>query len=168
MIFNTNARLWNGPQEAYFRDRLIQPIEQEGPTCLRTVLAMLSGAQPEHFEGVVNTQDPVSWSEALKPYSIKLAYVPTDNRKVRFYLPELLELNDLFTISYFIPTDPADVLRDPREDGWVCSSHVIILHGREIIDPARGDRVPALQHRCGERFTKRIFRVLPVAHPRGL
>ena len=169
MPFNTNSLLWNGPSEGYFRERLIQPIEQDGPHCVSTVLAMLCGVEPERFQGVVNTQDPVSWSEALKEYGLKLAYLPSDNRKVRFYVPQLVRLNDLFTISYFTPTDPADVLRDPRpDDGWVCGSHIVILHGQDIIDPARGDRVPVLQHRCMERFTKRIFRVVPAGHPRGL
>jgi len=169
MPFDTNSLLWNGQPETYFRNRPIQPIEQDDSHCVSTVLAMLSGATPERFQGVVNTQDPVSWSEALKQYGLKLAYCPSDNRKVRFYIPELVALNDLFTISYFIPTGPADVLRDPRpSDGWVCSSHIVILQGEDIIDPAQGDRVRAIGHRCMQRFTKRIFRVVPVNHPRGL
>ncbi|NBV85934.1 MAG: hypothetical protein EBS01_06655, partial [Verrucomicrobia bacterium] len=128
MPFDANSLLWNGQSETYFRDRPITPIEQDGPHCVSTVLAMLSGARPECFQGVVNTQDPVSWSEALKEWGLKLAYVPSDNRKVRFYMPELVALNDLFTISYFTPTEPGDVLRDPRaSDGWVCGSHIVIL-----------------------------------------
>ena len=169
MPFNTNSSLWGGEPEAYFRNREIQPVEQDSGTCVITVLGMLSGVEPERFQGVVNTQDPVSWSEALKKHGLKLAYCPSDNRKVRFYVPELVALNDLFTLSYFTPTEPAEVLRDPRpDDGWVCGSHIVILHGKDIIDPARGDRVPVLQHRCMDRFTKRIFRVVPIGHPRGL
>ena len=169
MPFDTNSLLWNGQPEHYFRNRAIRPIEQDGSHCVSTVLAMLSGETPERFQGVVNTQDPVSWSESLKEYGLKLAYCASDNRKVKFYLPELVELNDLFTISYFTPTEPADVLRDPRpSDGWVCGSHIVILQGEDIIDPARGDRVRALEHRGMERFTKRIFRLVPANHPRGL
>jgi hypothetical protein len=169
MPFNTNSFLWGGQPQTHFRDRPIQPLEQDGPHCVSTVLAMLSGAKPERFQGVVNTQDPVSWSDALKEYGLKLAYCPQDNRKVKFYAPELLALNDLFTVSYFLPTEPAKVLKDPRpEDGWICGSHIVILQGKDIIDPARGDRIPALEHSCMERFTKRIFRVVPADHPRGL
>ncbi len=51
---------------------------------------------------------------------------------------------------------------------WVCGSHIVILQGGDIIDPARGDRMPALEHRGMEKFTKRIFRVVPANHPRGL
>ncbi|CAF5168391.1 unnamed protein product, partial [Rotaria magnacalcarata] len=36
--------------------------------------------QPEDFQGNLNTQDPVSWSAALKPYGMKLAYCPHDAR----------------------------------------------------------------------------------------
>jgi hypothetical protein len=169
MPFDTNSLLWNAQPEHYFRNRAIQPIEQDDSHCVSTVLAMLSGETPERFQGVVNTQDPVSWSESLKEYGLKLAYCASDNRKVKFYLPELVELNDVFTISYFTPTEPADVLRDPRpSDGWVCGSHIVILQGEDIIDPARGDRVRAVEHRGMERFTKRIFRVVPANHPRGL
>ncbi len=100
MPFDTNSLLWNGQPENYFRNRSIQPIEQDGSHCVSTVLAMLTGATPERFQGVVNTQDPVSWSESLNEYGLKLAYCPSDNRKVKFYLPELVALNDLFTISY--------------------------------------------------------------------
>jgi len=169
MPFDTKSLLWSGPPETYFQDRLIQPIEQIGPHCVSTVLAMLSGATPERFQGVVNTHDPVSWSDALRDYGLKLASCPHDNRRVKFYAPELVALNDLFTVSYFTPSEPAEVWEDPRpKDGWVCGSHIVILQGGEIIDPARGDRVPALEHRGMEKFTKRIFRVVPANHPRGL
>lgn len=169
MPFNTRSSLWSDRSERYFEDRSIQPLVQTGPHCVSTVLAMLSCATPEEFQGVINTQDPVSWSGALQKYGLKLAYCPSDFRKVRFYAQELAELNDLFTISYFLPLDAQQISKDPREsDGWVCGSHIVIIHGGDIIDPARGDRVPVSQHSSMERFTKRIFRVVPVDHSRGL
>lgn len=169
MPFDTNSSLWNGPVECHFAGRRIQPLEQSGPHCVSTVLAMLSGAEPTDFQGLVNTQDPVSWSRALEPYGLKLAYCPSDIRRVRYYLPELEALNDLFTVSYYLPTEPSAILGDPRQsDGWVCGSHIVIVHGRDILDPARGDRIPATQHGFLEHFTKRIFRVLPAVHTRGL
>ena len=169
MPFDTHSSLWNDAAGVYFRDRQITPIEQTGPHCVSTVLAMLTATEPERFQGRVNTQNPVSWSDALVPFGLKLAYCPNDNRRFRYYARELAALNDLFTVSYFTPQNPAEVLADPREsDGWVCGSHVVIMHGADIIDPARGDRVPVASHRCLERFTKRIFRVVPSDHPRGL
>lgn len=169
MPFNTNTLLWNSQPEAYFRNRVLTPMEQKGPHCVSTVLAMLSGTQPGRFQGVINTQDPVGWSEALKEFGMKLAYCPSDNRRVRFYVPELVALNDLFTISYYVPRQAESVLRDPRpDDGWVCGSHIVIMHGADILDPARGDRVRAEAHSCMENFTKRIFRVVPASHQRGL
>ena len=170
MSFNTTSLLWNGSSETFFRDRfIIKPMEQKGPTCVSTVCAMLSGADRRHFQGLINTQDPVTWSDALMEFGLKLAFCATDNRKVKFYIPELLALDDLFTISFYTPTSSDDILRDPRpDDGWVCGSHILILHRDHIIDPARGDRIPSLQHRCLEKFTKRIFRVVPKNHDRGL
>lgn len=85
------------------------------------------------------------------------------------YAPEPVALNDFFTMSYFTPPGPAEVWKDPRpRDGWICGSHIVILQGGDIVDPARGDRVPALGHHSMERFTKRIFRVVPADHARGL
>ena len=169
MPYDTSSSLWSNTNETFFRDRPITPIKQSGPHCVSTVLAMLSGTQPEQFQGKVNTQDPASWSEALKAYGIKLAYCPSDLRKLRFYLLDLESLDDLFTVSYYIPEEPESIFQDPDpETGWVCSSHIVILQGRDIIDPARGVRVPAVSHRAMDLYTKRIFRVLPAAHARGL
>jgi hypothetical protein len=169
MPFDSSSYLWPRNDENFFRDRQITPLEQEGPHCVSTVLGMLAGVAPEIFQGVINTQDPSSWSDALKTYGLKLAYCPTDVRKVRFYLKELTALNDLFTISYYATLEPSDILADPREkDGWVCSSHVVIMHGNDIIDPGDGSRTEASSHVCWRKHTKRIFRVVPAGHPRGL
>jgi hypothetical protein len=169
MPYDCSSSLWPNKTDSFFWDRPIKPLEQTGPHCVSTVLAMLSGALPERFQGVVNTQDPISWSEALQPYGLKLAYCPSDLRKMRFYLPELESLNDLFTLSYYSPRDPSEIFQDPiPETGWVCGSHIVILQGAEIIDPALGKGVPASAFRHVDRYIKRIFRVVPAGHARGL
>lgn len=129
---------------------------------------MLTGKNPEDFQNdKVNTQDPNSWSDSLKPYGMKLAYCPTDVRKLKFYMDGLIKLNDLFLLCYYSPTD-SSILADPDPSGWVCGSHVVILHMNLIIDPKRGNKQPAKSHECNERHTKRIFRVVPVDYKRGL
>jgi len=131
------------------------------------VLAMLTGQPPEMFQDHVNTQDPVSWSSALRPYGLRLAYCPTDVRRLCFYLPELVALDDLFTLSYYSPTDGATILQDPDTNDWVCSSHIVVLHRSEILDPAKGEGLDARSHPCGDHHTKRIFRLVPAEHERG-
>jgi len=128
---------------------------------------MLTAQTPATFQGKMNTQDRVSWSTALSEFGMKLAYCPTDVRKLRFYLPELLRLDDLFTLSYYSPCDES-ILDDPNDEGWVCGSHIVILHRSQVIDPASGRSVEVNAHHCGDHFTKRIFRVVPVDCPRGL
>lgn len=127
---------------------------------------------PEHFlrlqtTGKLNTQDPVSWSEALKPFGMKLAYVPFDARKLWFYVEELVHLDDLFLLSYYSGMS-LEILRDPAENGWVCESHVVILHRDQIIDPQLGESRYAFDHWCNSCHTKRLFRLVPLNHPRGL
>jgi hypothetical protein len=168
MPYDLHCDLWLNRDEAFFRDRSICPRKQSGPHCVSTVLAMLSGREPSEFQGRVNTQDPVSWSLALRECGLKLAYCPTDARKLRFYLPELLAIDDLFTLSVYCPREPSDVLRDPDERGWVCGSHVVILHRDIILDPVSGASSDADSHPCRNMHTKRIFRVVPTAHERGI
>jgi hypothetical protein len=167
MTYNKRCNLWP-TKESFFKDKEIHPIRQSGPHCVSTVLAMLTDKKPEDFQNnKLNTQDPISWSDCIKPYGMKLAYCPTDVRKLKFYIDELIALNDLFLLCYYSPTGSA-ILSDPDDSGWVCGSHVVILHRNQIIDPKRGDKQFAKEHKCNEKHTKRIFRVVPVHYERGL
>lgn len=172
MPFNFSSAIWENAKEHFFRDRELKPATQNGPHCVSTALAILTGKPGTHFlrlqkKGKLNTQDPFSWSEALKPSGMKLAYIPFDVRKLSFYMDELVSLNDLFLLCYYSGRG-TDILRDPDEKGWVCGSHVVVLHRDQIIDPLRGERVFAFEHHCNGCHTKRLFRVVPLDHPRGL
>jgi len=116
----------------------------------------------------MNTQDPVSWSEALQKWDMKLAYCPTDARKLKHYMKELVALDDLFTLSYYTPPNPNAILGEPNSDGWVTSFHIVILHRSKILDPLSGTETEAFDHPCNDYHTKRIFRVVPADHLRGL
>jgi hypothetical protein len=105
---------------------------------------------------------------ALQQHGLKLAYCPTDVRKLKHYLPELLRLDDLFLLCYYLPLSAEAILADPGPEGWVCSSHVVVMHRSAILDPADGKATPALEHSCGTRHTKRVFRVVPEGYARGL
>ena len=99
---------------------------------------------------------------------MRLAYCPSDVRKLEFYREELIDLDDLFTLSYYTPDDPAQIFRDPDQEGWVCGSHVVLLHRHLILDPASGLALPFEEHPCVGKHTKRIFRVVPAGDGRGL
>lgn len=168
MPYDAHTTLWLNRQEAFFRSATFTVQRQVGPHCVSTVLAMLTGQTPERFQGRVNTQNPVSWSEALAEYGMKLAYCPTDVRTLKNYLPELIDLDDLFTLSYYTTRDPERILAEPNANGWVTGSHIVLLHRDHILDSASGTVEDARSHRCNDYHTKRIFRVVPVNHPRGL
>jgi hypothetical protein len=167
MPYDLTSRLWPDPAEHFFRDRELVPVQQQGPHCVSTALAILAQEAPSRFQGRINTQDPVSWSEALQPWEMKLAYCPFDVRKLRFYMDELVALDDLFLLCYYSPLGEA-LLADPDDRGWVCGSHVVVLHRDRVLDPLRGDALPAHEHPCNNHHTKRIFRVVPLDSPRGL
>lgn len=76
MPYDMVAPLWPREEEAFFRDKKFRIIQQKGPHCVSTVLAMLTGTDPEEFQGRINTRDPISWSEALRQWGMKLAYCP--------------------------------------------------------------------------------------------
>jgi len=168
MPYDSSSQLWAGDETAYFRTREIHAIRQQGPHCVSTVLAMLTGQRPEAFLRRVNTQDPVSWSEALCEWGMKLAYCPTDARKLKHYMRELVRIDDLFTLSYYSTLEHDVILGEPDQRGWVTGSHIVILHGQNVLDPASGTSTKALVHECNEHYTKRVFRVVPRDHVRGL
>ncbi len=167
MPYDLTAGLWPDEKENFFRKAELKPLLQKGPHCVSTALAILTGRDPEYFQKIINTQDPVSWSDALGPWRMKLAYCPSDVRRLRFYMDELVSYDDLFLLSYYL-SHGRRLLSDPDEKGWLCGSHIVVLHRGDILDPAGGNLVPAREHPCNERHTKRIFRVVPHDHPRGL
>lgn len=168
MPYDAASRLWPRENKSFFRNRTFSVIRQRGPHCVSTVLSILTGTPPEQFQGKINTQDPVSWSEALRDANMKLAYCPTDMRKMKHYMKELVALDDLFTLSYYTTKDPNAILGEPDNNGWVTGSHIVVLHRNKILDPKFGEETDAFDHECNEHYTKRIFRVLPADHPRGL
>lgn len=166
MPYNHSSMIWPSTKEHYYRDRKFEPIKQDGPHCVSTVLAILTGETPEFLQGIINTQDPISWSDVLKRWNMKLAYCSTDARRLKHYIKELIKYDDLFTLSYY--TNPDEILGEPDEKGWVARSHIVILHRDRIIDPAMGESFEAINSKYGDFHTKRIFRVVPAYHIRGL
>jgi len=166
--YDMNSGLWPTLKECFFREREFRVIRQEGDRCVSTSLAILAGGKPEHFCDVINTQDPVSWSKSLQASGMQFAYCPTDARKLQFYIPELIELDDLFTLSYYTRTDPDTILKDPNDKGWVCGSHIVVMHRDKILDPATGAVTEAKKHHCNNYHTKRVFRVVPAGYQRSL
>ena len=167
---DSNSTIWSGPAEHFFRDRHFKPRRQKGPHCVSASLAAIADATQADFQDLVNTQDPVSWSCALAPHGMKLAYCPSDSRRISHYIDELLRLDDLFTLSFYTPADPGLILGEPDQRGWICGSHVVVLHRDRILDSASGRCVDAREFvasRAG-KHTKRIFRVVPSGHARGL
>jgi hypothetical protein len=104
------ARLWSNPEDVFFRNMEVKPRRQKGETCVATCLAMLTGEEPDalqkRVEKQLNTQDPVSWSDALGSHGMKLAYLPTDVRKLKFYIKELVEYDDLFLLGFYSTDRP--------------------------------------------------------------
>ena len=95
---NANAPLWDSPgaeesQGPYFSDLHIRHDRQRGPSCVATTLAMIARATgpdvtPEDFKKVTNSQSPHSWSNALKPFGMQLAYCNNDVRRIEHYIEE--------------------------------------------------------------------------------
>lgn len=168
MPYDRNSHLWPDPKERFFSEHEVRVIRQTGPHCVSTSLAILTGAKPEQFQGVVNKQDPISWSDKIKQWGMQFAYCPTDARKLRFYIPELIELDDLFTLSYYTALDGHTILGDPNHNGWVCGSHIVVMHRDKILDPAGGTVTDATEHHCNNCHTKRVFRVVPAGYRRSL
>jgi hypothetical protein len=168
MTYDNTSILWTRAKESFFHHKTFKVVQQSGPHCVSTVLGILTGTSPEEFQQKINTQNPVTWSEALRKWNMKLAYCPTDIRKLKHYMKELVALDDLFTLCYYTTNDPEAILGDPDISGWLTGSHIVLLHRNKILDPKYGIESEAFYHECNEYHTKRIFRVVPVNHVRGL
>jgi len=167
--FDHSSVLWPARTlEKYFSTLRIEHRIQIGGTCVSTGLSLLTGEAPETVRSEINTQDPVSWSQYLCKHEMKLAYCPTDLRRLKFYIPEMLEIDDLFAIGIYSPDRATVIGRDPDENGWICGSHFILMHRDRIFDTARDAPVNATNYSRLESYVKRIFRVLPLRHSRGL
>ena len=173
---NANAPLWDPPnadepQGPFFPEMAIEHTKQIGPSCVATTLAMIArttGADVEadDFKTITNSQSPHSWSNALKPYGMQLAYCNHDARRIEHYIDELVELNDLFFLCFYSVNPPSD----PDANGKLCTAHIVTMHNGTIYDTAKhsgsGGVVLANDYTRLERQTKRIFRVVPLGHPR--
>jgi hypothetical protein len=173
---NPNAPLWdeavsNEAEGQFFADINLNHDRQIGPSCVATTLAMIArttGAEVtvEEIQEVTNSQSPHTWSNALKPYGMQLAYCNTDLRRIKHYIDELVEHDDLFLLSFYSIDPPSD----PDENGNLCTSHIVTLHKDTIYDTAKnsgsGGIIAAQDYARLERQTKRIFRVVPFGYPR--
>ena len=172
---NASAPLWDEeseiePKGPFFTDLELKHIKQVGPSCVPTTLAMLArstGAEvgPDDFKRIINSQSPHTWSNALQPYGLQLAYCNHDLRRLSYIVDELVGHDDLFLLCFYSVDPPSD----PDENGKLCTAHIVTLHRDKIIDTAKG--VPygvslASQYPRLRRQSKRIFRVVPVGHPR--
>lgn len=166
--YDKTCRMWPCNDESFFRDRKLKVFKQAPKQCVATVLSILTGIPPDELRPKIITQDPVSWSEAIRVANMKLAYCPTDTRKREFYMEELIGYDDLFTLCYYTPKDPSEILGKPKPDGWLTDSHIVILHRDKVLDSATGQEEDARRHKCNHRHTKRVFPVVPPNHPRGL
>ena len=119
---NPTAPLWyeerrGEPVGPFFHDLSLQHTRQVGPSCVATTLSMVAnatGAQttPEDFKAVTNSQAPHTWSQALKPYGLQLAYCNNDVRRLGYFVDELVAYDDLFFLCFYSEDPPSD--RKPR------------------------------------------------------
>ena len=97
---------------------------------------------------------------------MQLAYCNHDLRRIEHYIDELVEHDDLFFLCFYSVNPPSD----PDERGKLCTAHIVTLHKDTIYDTAKhsssGGEIAAKDYARLERQTKRIFRVVPLGHPR--
>ncbi len=168
-VFYPYASCWFPCEAApLFPNLNIEHRTQIGGTCVSTGLSLLRKEEPGEIRNKINTQYPVSWSKYLNGHQMKLAYCSTDFRRLHYYVDELLAHNDLFTISTYSPSEPGEIGSDPNNEGWICGSHFFVLHRDTVYDTRFKSPVALKEYRDLNRYVKRLFRVVPCNHARGL
>lgn len=167
--FDAHTLLWSPPEHTpHFHHLRLTHRVQIGGSCVSTGLSLLTGEEPVEVRAQLNTQDPVSWSRYLQRHGMKLAYCPTDLRRLHHYVDELLAHDDLFTLSTYSPGNPLDIGEEPDSSGWICGSHFVVLHGDMVYDTRYPHPIPLREYEDLNRYVKRLFRVVPADHERGL
>ena len=167
--FDPSPAFWAQPEATpFFHDLCLTHRVQIGGSCVSTGLSLLTGEEPVEVRAQLNTQDPISWSRYLQRHGMKLAYCSTDLRRLQYYVDELLAHDDLFTLSTYSPSNPLDIAEEPDSSGWICSSHFVVLHRDTVYDTRFAHPIPLRDYCDRNRYVKRMFRVVPAAHSRGL
>lgn len=173
---NPTAPLWSEsevgePEGPFFQHLDLEHVKQIGPSCVATTLSMVANATGAHttsedFKAVTNSQAPHTWSQALKPYGLQLAYCNNDVRRLGYFIDELVAYDDLFFLCFYSEDPPSD----PNASGKLCTAHIVTLHRDTVYDTAKSAHFGGVCHAHDysrlERQTKRIFRVVPLYHPR--
>ena len=168
-IFDQSTAIWSPREDAsFFHNLQLVHRVQIGGSCVSTGLSLLTGEEPSDIRSHVNTQDPISWSHYLQRHGMKLAYCSTDLRYLQHYVDELLAHDDLFTISTYSPSTAQRIGMAPDENGWICGSHFFVLHRNMVYDTRYQAPIPLREYDDIDRYVKRIFRVVPANHMRGL
>ncbi len=168
-VFDAHTACWSPPEAApHFHYLRLAHRVQIGGSCVSTGLSLLTGEEPVAVRAQLNTQDPVSWSRYLQRHGMKLAYCSTDLRRLRHYVDELLAHDDLFTLSTYSPSNPQNIGAEPDSSGWICGSHFVVLHRDQVYDTRYPHPVALREYGDLERYIKRLFRVVPASHARGL
>ena len=165
---NANAPLWYGENEQFFSDLRFNHKKQIGPSCVPTSISMVLQAfghdvSIDDVKKEINTQAPHSWSAFLQSYGLQLAYCNTDQRPLGLYIDELIEMDDLFFLSFYSHEFPSVY----DGEGKFCTAHIITLNKSTIYDTAVWNGVchATQYHRLGNRV-KRIFRIVPLGYER--
>ncbi|AGX88323.1 hypothetical protein [Candidatus Symbiobacter mobilis] len=162
------TNLWPDKNEQFFPNLLIQHRQQIGTSCVSTGLSLLTKEEPSNVRNQINTQDPISWSRYLQTHGMKLAYCSTDFRRLQHYVKELLRIDDLFTISTYSSLSPGEIGAEPDENGWICGSHFVVLYKSTVYDTRWDTPLQLQEYPDNQRYIKRIFRIVPANHERGL
>lgn len=167
--FDHHSHLWTPAEPGhFFRDIRLEHRRQVGGSCVSTGLGLLTREEPAAIRGKLNTQDPVTWSRYLRSFGMKLAYCPTDLRRLRHYMDEILRHDDLFAVGTYSPSDPREIGGKPDSSGWICGSHFVLIHRDTVHDTRHDQPVKLAEYEDLDRYVKRIFRVVPADHERGL
>ena len=174
---DASAPLWHLSKgqnhTSYFDDLKLKHLRQIGPSCVATTLCMVAKATgadvtPEYFKSRTNSQSPYSWSEALKPFGMQLAYCNHDQRRIEYIIDELKQLNDLFFVASTRLIHQVTLMKMANCVQHT-SSRCMVQHSMILRNHAdNGGVCDASDYSRLERQAKRIFRVVPVGHPRCL
>ena len=153
MQLSKRASLWPSREDCFFKDSKLNS-KKLGEISVFKLLATLTDAKQEFFKERMNKYYPIDLFNAFMWLGFRVVPCLTYNPSLKFYIDELIKLNDLFVIIYFTNKSVGK--------GLIRNGRVTVLF-RDRLYLADGSRSIQMKE-CPDKQLIGIYRIVPEHH----
>jgi len=148
-------------KEIFFHNKNFVPAQHDSCSAAAAALATICCCNVWDMENRIVPSNPRTWLLALQDFGLNLEYWTTWLCEMRWFMSDLLMVDDLFLLCYYTTVSPDEVMAFESQGMTTECFHIVILHRCAIIDPVLGECESAFLHPCNGMLARWIFRVVP-------